>query len=170
MKIKNKNYLLLFGFILMILIGYFAAFKDTLAVYSNYKMLIEQEKLAANFPQKKYALETKSNYYDSLLHHYRITDTSLQNNLLNVLEDFAKKEKLQILSFEKPHISSINDYTVQSYQFSVTGEYHAILKLAYHLEQRHKFGMIASLNLEKVRIKYSKENHLVGNILLQLIK
>lgn len=170
MKIEHKNILLIGGFVLMLLIGYFAAFSETISVYSNYKMLSKQEAISTSMPQRRYALEKKKHYYDSLLTYYRISDTSLQNNLLATIERFAKDENLTIINFEKPHISKENDRTIQSYQFVVSGEYQAILNLAYQFEQRNKFGMISSFEIVKATARRAKKAHLEGRFLLQLVK
>lgn len=170
MTTKNKNILLLLGFLIMLFIGYVFAFSETASVYSNYTALKKQEAIAQTFPKKKFNLEKKKTYYDSLLKYYRISDTSLQNNLLNTIERFAVDENLKIISFEKPHIFKDKGYTVLTYSFIVSGDYSSIINLSYQLEQKNKFGMISHLKIDEKINHKTKEVKLNGHFLLQLIK
>jgi hypothetical protein len=115
-------------------------------------------------------LEQKEKHYDSLLRHYQITETSLQNNLLQTIDRYAKDQSLKVVSFSEPHAYTEDDKTTSSYAFSVAGDFQEILGLAYQLEQRNKFGMIASLDFEKKTDYRNGSKHLEGHFILQLVQ
>lgn len=170
MTIKQKNIGLLVGFLGILVLGYFLAISETIAITENYNNLKKQELLNANIPNRLATLEKKEKYYDSLLTHYKITETSLQNNLLQTIEAYANDHTLKVISFEEPH-SVLNDgKNTHSYAFSVTGDFSGILGLAYQLEQRSKFGMIASVDFEKTTNFRYGTKRLEGHFILQLVQ
>lgn len=170
MKIQQKNRLLLFGFLGTLVIGYLLSISETLALKRNYDRLKEGELIFKSIPQRLSVLNQKEVYYDSLLSSHQITETSLQNNLLKALERYAEREQIKIISFNEPHIYVDQGKTINSYAFSVSGDFKSILGLAYELEQRSKFGMIASLEFEKIKSFQTSKVSLEGNFVLQLVQ
>jgi len=170
MTIRQKNRRLLIGFFTVLILGYFLAISETLSLKKNYTNLKRQADISANIPQRLTALEQKEKHYDSLLHHYQITETSLQNNLLQTIDRYAKDNTLKVVSFSEPHSFKSNGKNTLSYAFSVSGDFQGILGLAYQLEQRNKFGMIASLDFEKkTDLRYGSKR-LEGYFIMQLVQ
>ena len=60
--------------------------------------------------------------------------------------------------------------TTYSYAFSVSGDFNSILGLAYELEQRSKFGMVKSLEFEKIKSFRTGKTALEGQFILQLVQ
>jgi hypothetical protein len=139
MTIQQKNKLLVLGFVAILVIGYFLSISETFSLKRNYDQLKENERIFENIPKRLKVLTQKEVYYDSLLSSNQITETSLQNNLLKALERYAVSEQIKIVSFNEPHIYTENDKTINSYAFTVSGDFKAILGLAYELEQRSKY-------------------------------
>lgn len=170
MTIQQKNRLLVVGFLATLVMGYFLSISETLSLKRNYDQLKENERIFKNIPQRLGVLSQKEAHYDSLLVSHQITETSLQNNLLKALERYAESEQIKIVSFNEPHTYSEKDKTVNSYAFTVSGNFNAILGLAYELEQRSKFGMIASLEFEKIKSYRTNKVSLEGDFVLQLVQ
>lgn len=170
MTIQQKNKMLVAGFVGVLILGYFLSITETLKLKQNYDTLKTQEALFSNIPQRLHVLNQKEHYYDSLLTHYQITETSLQNNLLKTIERYAQDHNLKVVSFDEPHIVNENNKKTNSYTFSVSGNFKAILGLAYQLEQRNKFGMIASLEFEKTKNYRTGKVSLEGQFILQLVQ
>lgn len=170
MNIKKKNRGLLIGFFATLIIGYFLSISETIAIKRNYDQLKTNERISKNIPQRLNVLRKKEMYYDSLLASYQITETSLQNNLLKALERYAENQKIKVVSFEEPHKFVDGNKTINSYEFRVTGNFQSILGLAYELEQGSKFGMIASLDFERITSYRTGNVSLEANFLLQLVQ
>lgn len=170
MTIQQKNRILVIGFIATLVVGYYLSISETLLLKSNYDQLKENERVFKNIPQRLGTLTKKEVYYDSLLKSHQITETSLQNNLLKTLERYAQKENIKIVSFTEPHNYIENDKSVNSYAFRVSGTFKSILGLAYELEQRSKFGMIASLEFEKITSYRTGAISLEGDFILRLVQ
>lgn len=170
MDIRNKNKILIVGFIGVLIIGYFFSITETISLKRNFDNLQENERAFKNIPERLSVLTQKEKYYDSLLVSHQITETSLQNNLLKALGRYADKEHIKIVSFNEPHSYTEKDKTINSYEFTVSGTFNSILGLAYELEQRSKFGMIASLKVEKIKNYRTGKISLEGNFILQLVQ
>ncbi|MFC4636464.1 hypothetical protein ACFO3O_21335 [Dokdonia ponticola] len=170
MTIKQKNTTLVISFFGVLLLGYFLSISVTLSLKKNYDTLKTQEQIYSNIPKRLQILSQKERYYDSLLQHYQITETSLQNNLLKTIDRYAINHNIKIISFDEPHSVIQNGKKTNSYAFRVSGDFNAILGLAYQLEQRSKFGMIASLEFEKLKNYRTGQTTLEGAFVLQLVQ
>jgi hypothetical protein len=117
--------------------------------------------LSKNAPKKLSLLKQKEVYYDSLLTKYKLDGSSIQNNLLKVINAHAKTNGIKVVSFLEPHVITKNDLIIKTYDFTLEGRYNAINQLIYQLEQHTKFGEIISLHFEK------KKNFRTGRYYLQ---
>ena len=170
MSIKQKNIALLAGFISVLILGYWLSISVSISFIDNYNNLERQKNTFANIPKRLDILERKEAYYDSLLNHYQIAETSIQNNLLKTIDRYAVSHDLKKVSFSEPHQSKQGELNILSYAFSVEGDFQSIHGLAYHLEQENKFGMIASLTFEKLKSYRTGKTSLQGHFILQIVR
>lgn len=170
MTIKQKNNALGLGFVGVLILGYFLSISETLAIKKNYESLQEQKRIYANIPERLQVLKQKEKHYDSLLQHYQITETSLQNNLLKTIDRYAENHTIKVVSFNEPHSVIQKGKKTHSYAFTVSGDFNSILGLAYQLEQKSKFGMVASLQFEKLKNYRTSKESLEGQFVLQLVQ
>jgi len=161
MTSKNKNILLIIGFVLVLILCYQLAISNTLQQKKQFNTLKQQELLFKNAPKQLSLLKQKEAYYDSLLTKYQLDGSSIQNNLLKTINAFAKDNSLKVVSFLEPHVITQNDLTIKTYEFVVEGQYSSIIQLIYQLEQQTKFGEIINLHFEK------KKNFRTGRYFLQ---
>ncbi|MBV7269085.1 hypothetical protein [Winogradskyella luteola] len=158
---KQKNIILVIGFVFALLICYQFAISNTLEQKQQYDTLSKEVLLSKNAPKKLSLLKQKEVYYDSLLTKYQLDGSSIQNNLLRVINAFAESNNLKVVSFLEPHITVKNDLTVKTYNFTLEGQFNDINQLVYQLEQQTKFGEIVNLHFEK------KKNFRTGRYFLQ---
>jgi hypothetical protein len=159
---RNRNIALIIGFFVAILICYQLAFSKTFELRSEYQELSKEELLFKNIPKQLSILKQKEQFYDSILSKNQLKSSSIQNNLLNTINNYAQNNNLKVVSFLEPHIHIQNEgLTIKIYQFTLEGDYNSILKVIYHLEQKTKFGEIINLQFEK------KKNFKTGNYYLQ---
>lgn len=170
MSIKKKNRFLVIGFAAMLILGYSLSIRDTLILKKHYQTSKAQETLFNNIPNRFNHLLQKEQYYDSLLTHYQIAETSIQNNLLKTIDRYAIDHALEVASFDEPHRFVNKNRKIHSYIFHVVGDFKSILGLAYQLEQRNKFGMIASLTFEKLKNYRTGKISLEAQFILQLVQ
>lgn len=158
---KQKNIALIIGFFLVLIICYQFAISNTLEEKKKLNALKVESKIFENSPKQLSILKQKEKYYNSLLAKYQLDDSSLQNNLLKTINVFADANAIKVISFLEPHITTKNDLSIKTYQFVLEGNYIAINKLIYKLEQDTKFGEIINLHFEK------KKNFRTGRFYLQ---
>lgn len=161
MSKKQKNIALIIGFISILILCFQLAINKTLQQKKQYNTLEKQELLFKNAPKQLSLLKQKEVYYDSLLTKYQLDGSSIQNNLLKVINAFAKDNNLKVVSFLKPHTIVENDLVIKTYEFVIEGNYNDINQLIYQLEQQTKFGEIINLHFEK------KKNFRTGRYYLQ---
>jgi len=162
MSNKHKNIALIVGFVIALIFCYQLAISKTFQQKQQYNTLKAQELLFKNAPKQLSLLKQKDVYYDSLLTKYQLDGSSIQNNLLKVINLFANENNLKVVSFLEPHIIEKNDLVIKTYEFVLEGDYNSINELIYQLEQKTKFGEIINLHFEK------KKNFRTGRYYLQV--
>tara|TARA_R110002050_G_scaffold137538_3_gene261161 strand:+ start:6877 stop:7389 length:513 start_codon:yes stop_codon:yes gene_type:complete len=167
MNKKQKNIALIIGFVIALVLCYQLAISNTLQQKEQYNTLKAQELLFKNAPKQLSLLKQKEVYYDSLLSKYQLDGSSIQNNLLKVINTFANHNNLKVVSFLEPHVISKNDLTINTYEFILEGNYNAIIQLIHQLEQKTKFGEVINLHFEKKKNFRSGTFYLQVTILLQ---
>jgi DNA polymerase III delta prime subunit len=164
---KTKNILIVIGFVLVSVIAYKFAISNTLVLRKDYKNLEKETLLFNTMPLKLSALKQKEKYYDSLLIKYQISGGSVQNSLLKTINDSAHKNNLKVIGFIEPHKILQNDVTINTYEFTLEGDYNAIIRLTHHLEQQTKFGEIINLNFKRLKNYKTGKHYLQAHILLK---
>lgn len=158
---KNKNILLVAGFLLGLFCCYQFAIAKSFTLKNEYDELKQEAIISQDLPHRFKLLNRRKSYYDSILTKYQLNESSVQHNLLETINAFAEKNNLQLVDFKEPHSYRQNDLLLKTYRFTLEGDYNAILQLIYNLEQKRKFGEIINLHFEK------KENYRTGEFYLQ---
>lgn len=159
---KQKNIALIIGFVFTLFICYKLAIDKTIHQKQQFDNLSEEILLFKNAPKQLSFLKQKEVYYNSLLTKYQLEDgSSIQNNLLKVINTYSNDNNLKVVSFLEPHTTTKNDLIVKTYEFVVEGGYNNINQLIFQLEQKTKFGEIINLHFDK------KKNFRTGKFYLQ---
>ncbi|WP_304145934.1 hypothetical protein [Mesoflavibacter zeaxanthinifaciens] len=167
MSKKQKNIVLIIGFVLTLFICYKLAINKTIHQKQQFDNLYKEILLFKNAPKQLSLLKQKEVYYDSLLTKYQLYGSSIQNNLLKVINTFSNDNNLKVVSFLEPHTITKNDLIVKNYEFVVEGNYNDINQLIYQLEQKTKFGEIINLHFEKKKNFRTGRLHLQAKVLLK---
>ncbi len=167
MKKRTKNIYLIIGFILVLIMAYRLAIAKTLNFKNEYQTLKQEETIYKNTPKQLLMLKQKEVYYDSLLTKYQLKGSSIQNNLLKTINANADSMNVKVVEFLEPHSLIQNDLKVNTYQFTLEGNYNAILKLIYHLEQHTRYGEIIHLSFEKKKNYRTNKHYLQAKVLLK---
>jgi len=167
MTYKTKNILLVVGFLFALILCYQMAISKTMALKNECSMLKQQEIFFENSPKQMSLLKQKQKYYDSLLNKYQLNGSSVQNNLLKTINTYADSTNLKVVSFLEPHSVFQNELEINTYQFTIEGDFNSILKLIHTLEQDTKFGEIINLHFEKKTNFRANTYYLQAHILLK---
>ena len=164
---KTKNILLIVGFLLALVLCYKLAISKTISLKKEFNSLALEETLFENAPKQVSLLKQKQKYYDAILDKYQLNGSSLQNNLLKTINTYADSTNLKVVNFLEPHIIKKNDLKINTYQFTLEGDFNAILKLIHKLEQKTKFGEIINLHFEKKKNFRTGKSYLQAYLLLK---
>lgn len=167
MNNRTRNILLVLGFLLCLVLSYQLAISKTFTLRKEYKQLSQQQTLFENTPKQISLLNKKQTYFDSILSKYQIKESSLQNSLLKAINTFAEKNNISVTDFFEPHTINNSDLTINTFIFSLEGDYNSILKLIHKIEQESKFGEIINLHFEKKKNFRTGRNYLEARVLLK---
>lgn len=170
MKSKTRFLFFIGGTLLLLLLSYLAAISKTFAARKDYQSLKKEERLYKDVSHQFKMLSQKEVYYDSILTHMNLTDTSLENNLLKTINEEAANQNLKVKDFKTPHVFINNGTRQVSYNFTLEGGYTAILKLLYTIEKTGTFGEIIHLNFQKEMDFRTRRKYLTAQILIQSIQ
>ena len=170
MKTSLKNKLLFGGIVLMLFVSYKLALEKTLTSRSEYLRHESLSESVKDIPKRISMLSQKESYYDSLLNNMDLGDTSVQNNLLKVLNQEADKNKIKVMDFNQPHVHKTDEGQLNTYSFKLQGTYADILKAVYTIEQKGNFGDIVHLNFEKQKDYRKRKPYLEATVLVQNIE
>ena len=148
---KNKNILLVLGFVLLLIIAYQFAFSKTLAIKKEINSLETKSIAFQNVGNLFATLDYRIRYADSILGKNNLKNSSVQNNLLDFLNRQSTTNQFTISDFSEPHRFTENEVTITSYRFSIVGGFRDILEMIYKLEQEQAFGKIVHIHFEKKR-------------------
>lgn len=159
MKQRTKNYLLITAFILVLIVAYKFSFSKTLTVkkeFEDLEMKISTGKQASVNPE---ALKSKESYLDSIIDKNKLKNISLQNSLLQVLNENGKKGSVKIIAFKEPHIFIKESNLKQtSFQFILEGNYKDLEDVLFLLENEYSFGSLSHISfLKKKDYKLNKD-------------
>ncbi|MEM7379887.1 MAG: hypothetical protein AAF361_01670 [Bacteroidota bacterium] len=170
MKSRMKIKLLCGGIVLMLLLCYQFAIKNTLVLKGRYNQLSSGVTALEDTPRQLSLLMQKSVYYDSILGEMDLGNTSLQNNLLRKLQQESEIQNVQVMDFNPPHSFFNETNELLTYSFDLKGSYNGMLRSLYTLEQKGNFGQIIHLDFEKKRNYRTKKQALTARVLLQQIQ
>ena len=154
----------------MALLCYRFSIRNTLEIRSRYMELSQASHQLQDTPRWYTELKLKEHYYDSLIQGMNLGDTSLQNNLLQVLNRESQKNDLKIVDFSPPHIFTGETNSLYTYSFGLDGGYRGMIKTLYSLEQKGNFGEIVHAGFEKKKNYRTNRDYLVVNVLIQQLK
>lgn len=167
MKRTHKNLVLLMCFVLSLTLCYRLALEQTLKLKKQHKHLVSEATLLKSTPQHLVLLKQKEKYYDSLLTEFKWVGHSIQNSLFKVINSYADKNNLKVISFLKPHQIKVNNLVVKTYDFTVEGDFNTVNQLVYLLEQQTNFGEVISLIFEKKKNYKTDSYNLQTRVLLK---
>jgi hypothetical protein len=166
---KTKNRLLLAGVILLIVVAYNAAFKESIALYNETAGLEIQLQTANDAPVKIALLKKENERMDMLLGKEN-NSAELQQSLLIFITNYCKENNLILEDFPKPLLNSDKGMLVETNTFIVQGGFNKLLQLDYLFEQKLKIGKVASVHYHANRNYDTKKSNLTVTLYIQNIK
>ena len=167
MSQKNKNILLIAGFILTIIMSYYLSFSKTIAVKKELTKLESKNISFESLANLSATIKQREFFADSILKKNNLKNTSLQNNLLAFLNSNISSNNYIIDGFLQPHTALSGETLITSYQFTLQGDFDELEKVIYSLEQEYNFGTIAHISYEKKRDFRKRKNYLQCLVIIE---
>ncbi|MEM7086268.1 MAG: hypothetical protein AAF489_08810 [Bacteroidota bacterium] len=149
MQQKTKNRCLVAGVMLLLIVAYQLTFSRTFALR---KEIGQMELRIAELKQRTRqasSLEQREYLADSILNKFRIKNRSVQNHLLDFLNEESRQGDLLVTEFVASHTMTNDGVTTHSYPFKLKGSYHAMERVLYEMEQQYTFGKVAHVSFER---------------------
>jgi hypothetical protein len=149
----KKEYLLIAGVFLLLLISYQMAFKKTIALWVTHKALEKNLALAGDVSVQPDYLKRKGHNLENILQLYKVDSATFRNSIISSVSITAAKENVRLLEVpsEDPFYRT-DKFTIQKLVFQ--GDYFALLKTLQKLQQSSLIGIIRS-----VAIKLPERGH-----------
>ncbi len=169
MEQRTKNIVLVAGLLCVLFIAYRYGFAKTFTISSELDKLESQKEEYQAAPMQLAALTKKEQQLDIILAKNNVEGSSLQHNLLKTLNTLSDSSKVKVVAFEEPHrfTDEATKKGTTTYDFTLQGDYKALLGVVYALEQKYSFGNIVQVDFEKKKNFRTGASYLQCRLLLQ---
>jgi hypothetical protein len=167
----KKDYLLIGGSLLLLLLAYRMAFSKTITAWKLNRELHSKLTVAANVSYQPAYLERKRRNLDHIIELYRTDSTELRGNLLNTVASVAEKNsvKLTEVPIQDPDFQT-SDFTIERLRFE--GDYFALTSTLVQLESTPNIGIIRSIyyKVTNLRLENNQDKKLTLDLLVETTK
>lgn len=166
---KSKNYILLVGFGLLLLIVYWMNISETIALSNeNQKLKTELEK-AEDAPDKIIGYQVELKKLNKRLENYMIDPVLDQEYLLEVVSAYCENNGLYLRELPLIVEDHYGDYIISTSIVEAEGDFVKLLKLMYALECKHQVGRLSSAEYELKKDRQTRKMVLTLKMYLQKI-
>tara|TARA_R110002012_G_scaffold294098_1_gene490041 strand:+ start:26924 stop:27436 length:513 start_codon:yes stop_codon:yes gene_type:complete len=170
MKSRNNLIFLVAGILIAGILCFKLAISNTIELTKEHKKLSKEVSFFNNISDQITLLNIKKKYHDSILSEMNLENTSLENNLLRTLNSEAKKNNLEVIDFNNPHIFMDKTGEIDTHIFTLQGNFKDMLSTIYILELKGKFGEVVHINFLKKKNYKSNKEYLIATIFIQNLK
>ena len=170
MRPKSKTLVLLVSFVFVGILSYRLAFSKPLTVKKNVSQLEREAVGFDNILSLNQTLKAKERVIDSILEENNLTNTSIQNNLLDMLNRAAAENNFSISEFNEPHRARSNGTNIISFQFTLRGSFKDIQVVLYGLEQEYSFGQVNHVSFKRKKDYRKGTTYLECEVIVQNIQ
>jgi hypothetical protein len=167
----KKEYLLLTGSLLLLVISYELAFKRTLEAWQLHSRLKKQLTEATSLRDQPAYLERKNHNLDQIIDLYRTDTTTFRSNAISAIASIAEKEhvKLSEVPTQDPTYHS-GSFIIQKLDFE--GDFFALTKMYSQLQTARGIGVPRSAAFRVVRLRAGDQDSkkLVLEVYLEAVK
>ncbi|TMU55668.1 hypothetical protein [Flagellimonas algicola] len=170
MKLNKKNKYLIGGILAMAFACYFLAVKKTFELKGEMAVTNDHQEKYVNVNHELAKLSKKEQNLDLQLSSLDLDNSSVQNNLLRILNEQSEAYGIKIIAFNAPHVTQHNNTKVKTQIFTLEGSYVSILKMLHELEKKGGFGRVSHVDYEKNRDFRNRTSRLQTTIFLKEVK
>lgn len=167
----KKEYLLVAGSILLLIVSYQLAFKRTIEAWQLHGRLQKELAQANGAVNQPAYLERKSHNLDQIISLYKTDTTIFRSNTISAIASIAEKENVKLSEVPTQDPIYHNDtFIIQKLDFE--GDYFALAKVFNLLQSTKNIGVPRSVIFRTVKAKASEEDSkkLIMEIYFETVK
>lgn len=134
MSYKKKNYLLLFGSLLLFWISWELAFAETAGLAEKSKELENQLSKISNAPEEIALLENKLKMIHGESQKYQLGKNEMRNRLLSKIVDLSDDHKLTLKHFPDQFIQTDQEVQLATSKITIEGDFKNMIQLIHAYE------------------------------------
>lgn len=158
--------MLIMGFLLMAVVAYRLAIAPTLELSRQLDALEAAHMDTEGIARMSSNVTQRERFVDSVLKASSIRGGSVQNSLLEYLNQVVDSSKVTIKDFSSPHRAVVNDVPTVSYSFTLEGPFNTLQEIVHTLEQKRSFGSLDHISYLKERDPRTRRQHLHLKVVL----
>jgi len=167
----KKEYLLVAGTILLLLVSYQLAFKKTIEAWQIHKQLRAQLAQATDLSYQPGYPERKNSNLSKIIDHYKEDSVAFRSSSINTLASIAEKEnvKLSEVPIQDP-LFHADKFIIQKLNFE--GDFFALTRVLHQLPAVSGIGFVraATYKVTGRNINSDETKKLVLEVYLELVK
>ena len=134
------------------------------------KELVSQLSALQNASTHITQLEKEIGKANQLLGNSAVEYENFQQELLSVVSEFCKSNKLVLRDFAEPLSEQKEEFTVETNKFEVSGKFQNLVKLVYLFDQKNRIGKVANVKFVRKKDVVNRTEYLSALIYIQNIK
>ncbi len=163
LKYRQKLQYTVLGLCLLLILAYFFSFSRTYEAYQLAQHQAQQlqnvQKASVEIPQLMQQLQT--------LNQTATTEQFSQGLLFEKVSQFCADNQLDITEYAPPSHYQQDKIHIVTNKITVQGNFKAITRLVYAMEQTWRLGKVASVQYDLKQDRQTKKQYLEGVIFLQ---
>ncbi|MBV6644129.1 MAG: hypothetical protein KI790_01690 [Cyclobacteriaceae bacterium] len=160
---RQRNYALLIGFALLMLLSYFVAFGKTIALHHENSQL--EKSGGSGFSPATYAkLAEEKSRLDSI--YQQVAGINYEGRLLESVARLSGKHKTKVISVEE--LTGYRATRVD--RLVVSGSYFSLIRLLRDFQDQFHSGLVRSLDFHVVKDRKSKTKRLLLDLYIEKLK
>jgi hypothetical protein len=138
-----------YGFVLLLLLIYYIAIKNTLVLKAECSKLIKEKTLEQGAPTEILTLKNKLFEINQIIGN--VGDENETDPLLEFISSQNKNNRSKLIDYQPSHFNKNKLFLVETRIAKFEGSYINLLKLLYNFEQNFKAGKVVSVSFETVQ-------------------
>ncbi|MES2807008.1 MAG: hypothetical protein V4619_00175 [Bacteroidota bacterium] len=164
----KKNQVFFAGILLLIVICYKLAFKNTIDAWQTNRKLKAQTKTGNLAYQPDY-LNRKARNLDKVIDSYRADTSTFRSNFINRVALMAAKENVKLSDVPSPNSSTRSDRLIIQ-KISLEGDYFSLIRTVQGIQQTQGIGFVRSVRFKVANSPSNVNQKLIVEIFLEIAR
>lgn len=168
---KKKFHILIIAILLLTIVGYNLAIKDTIMLSKECYQLQLKIKSIEIAPKKINLLKSELKKFEVFIQENdSISIHSLRQKILDITANYCQNNTLTLIEFNQPITVEKNNFIIETNIITLQGGFHKLLLFVFNLEKKYSLGKVSSVKFSIFKDFKKNQDFLHATIYLQNIK